>query len=116
MKVTNVLQILKQVVMPIFTKERDISARAFAMERIHRHYVIKGLEGRGVELANVRPTPWHGEGGKSNNHRTGHLTVDFLDALGNHITTQHVYKDYDAPPATLIKNEFNCPRALKLEK
>ncbi|KAI0073441.1 hypothetical protein K474DRAFT_1710720 [Panus rudis PR-1116 ss-1] len=94
MRFTSVLNDLKCIIFthktgPILQPEN----RAFGEARIHRHYEIMDLESRGVEEAVVRPTDWHGEGGTSGDNQTGHLTVDFRDKDGNHVTTHHVYKD-----------------------
>ena len=109
MRASSVLQALKTVTMSIF--QSDPTGAAFAQARIHRHYAIKNLEARGVEIAEVAqvalcftlfpstlklwnsPTEWHGEGGKSGNNKTGHLTVRFKTKDGAHITTHHVYQD-----------------------
>ncbi|KAJ7686683.1 hypothetical protein B0H17DRAFT_1071511 [Mycena rosella] len=63
----------------------------FAKERIEKHYTIKALESRGVEYAYVRPTAWHGVA-PTGDTRTGHITVDFVNKDGQHVTTQHVYR------------------------
>ncbi|KAH9031610.1 hypothetical protein EDB83DRAFT_2319212 [Lactarius deliciosus] len=43
---------------------------------------------RNVTSASIRPTGWHGEGGLE---RWGHLTVDFREENGVHVTTHHMY-------------------------
>ncbi|KAJ7666241.1 hypothetical protein DFH06DRAFT_1295350 [Mycena polygramma] len=73
--------------------EVDQGAYTFVKSRVKAHFKLKKLKQRGVKHASVRPTPWHGEGGNSGDNRTGHITVDFLDKHGRHVTTHHVYKD-----------------------
>ncbi|KAF8808464.1 hypothetical protein BYT27DRAFT_7188992 [Phlegmacium glaucopus] len=91
MRATAVLQALKTITMSIF--QGNSAAQAFAQTRIHRHYALKNLEARGAEIAEVAPTEWHGEGGKSGNNKTGHLTVRFKKRDGTFVTTHHVYQD-----------------------
>lgn len=49
---TRVLQALRAITMTIF--KPGTAAYDFAVERIHRHYDLLGLEGRGVTRAEVR--------------------------------------------------------------
>ncbi|TPX19148.1 hypothetical protein DIZ76_016934 [Coccidioides immitis] len=51
------------------------------------------LDSRGVDSAKVKCTPrqsWHVGG--TDLKEPEHLTVEFKDAAGNHVTTKHVYR------------------------
>ncbi|KAJ7076497.1 hypothetical protein B0H15DRAFT_864036 [Mycena belliarum] len=93
MRVTAVLQALKSVIFSAPTPFIDAAQQMFVKTRVKSHYKLKNLEGRGVEYAYIRPTGWHGEGGKSGNNTTGHVTVVFKDKDDKHVTTHHVYQD-----------------------
>ncbi|KAF8267178.1 hypothetical protein EI94DRAFT_1701204 [Lactarius quietus] len=71
---------------PLGTKPLEQSKAA---DRIHKHYARFKLEKKGVEIADVVPTPWHGESGKA--REGGHLTVEFVRWDGTSLRRQHVY-------------------------
>lgn len=59
--------------------------RSEAEQLVLDHYKNHGLEERGVEQAEIVST-FHGGDG----HPKEHITVEFKDAQGAHVTTQHV--------------------------
>ncbi|KAH9015283.1 hypothetical protein EDB83DRAFT_2320329 [Lactarius deliciosus] len=59
--------------------------RLYSAKKTQRPFV---LWEQNVTSASIRPTGWHGEGGLE---RWGHLTVDFHEENGVHVTTHHVY-------------------------
>ncbi|KAH9024042.1 hypothetical protein EDB83DRAFT_2320138 [Lactarius deliciosus] len=62
--------------------------RPFVVWRIRAHFFRMKLWEQNVMSTSIRPTGWHGEGGLE---RWGHLTVDFHEENGVHVTTHHVY-------------------------
>ncbi|KAH9017775.1 hypothetical protein EDB83DRAFT_2321015 [Lactarius deliciosus] len=62
--------------------------RPFVVQCIRAHFFRMKLWERNMTSASIRPTGWHGEGGLE---RWGHLTVDFHEENGVHVTTHHMY-------------------------
>ncbi|KAH9973148.1 hypothetical protein BJV77DRAFT_1130543 [Russula vinacea] len=68
------------------SSKRNRCKRDVVKQCIRAHIKRKGL--RGVNIASIRPTGWHGAPFRA------HLTVDFRASDGVHITTHHVYRAY----------------------
>ncbi|KAF8256447.1 hypothetical protein EI94DRAFT_1711440 [Lactarius quietus] len=79
--------------------------RSKAVDCICKHYARFKLEKKGIEIANVVPTPWHWESGKA--REGGHLTVEFVRRDGTSLRRQHVYPT-DKAYGCWWKSEYLC--------
>ncbi|KAI9432011.1 hypothetical protein H4582DRAFT_1135203 [Lactarius indigo] len=73
----------------LYSSRRNKRKQEAARRRIWAHFERYKLEEEGSEIAIPRPIGWHGESGAA--RWGGHLTVDFFDAEGGFVSTDHVY-------------------------
>ncbi|KAF4471434.1 tat pathway signal sequence domain-containing [Fusarium albosuccineum] len=85
MNFTRVLNALRGITWRYSMHHSKDGRRPEAEALIRQHYEDKNLEARGVETAEV-VSPFHGGDG----HPKEHVTVEFKDAEGGHVTTHHV--------------------------
>ncbi|SPQ22209.1 764f348c-48bd-47a0-bce1-d27a2b1ce151 [Thermothielavioides terrestris] len=88
---TRILRALQSITWRYSTHHVRDGRRSEAEQLIRAHYEDRQLEQRGVEHAVVVST-FHGGDG----HEKEHITVEFKDANGNHVTTHHVRGPRDA--------------------
>ncbi|KND88078.1 hypothetical protein TOPH_07301 [Tolypocladium ophioglossoides CBS 100239] len=91
MNPTQILRALRSIKWRYSTHHSKDGRQPEAEGLVRQHYKDRGLEQRGVEQAEI-VSSFHGGDG----HPKEHITVEFKDEKGGHVTTHHVRGPKDA--------------------